>query len=275
MAPALSAMRRRSTAAGASRSRSSTTPSGRPRGLYSNVVWEWGDRKHRADAAALLAALPIHVGPRLPAAHLPVLADGARFYADYVTTDGKGVPHPQPPLLRNGAQERGRTAKAAYPPAPSPGGEVGKGNDGLTPRPPLLAVRLREVGRKATVASTTSSRRSHGTWGFHADWKLNRDSVGALSFVKYVLSAGVQASRAARGGLPTNAGSGPKSRPHGPVSRARDAGGAGVLRRARRPELLNYNITANLVMTLWAERPESELRPSSTRAGAAVAARNP
>ena len=90
-------------------------------------------------------------------------------------------------------------------------------------------------------------------WGWTPEWKLNRDSVGALSFVKYHLRActeasevlGVDADERARwrdivehlAPYPT------LDTPGGPVfCDVRDA-----------PELLNYNITANLVMVLWAE----------------------
>jgi hypothetical protein len=90
-------------------------------------------------------------------------------------------------------------------------------------------------------------------WGFTPQWQLNRDSVGALSFVRYHLRACVQASEL----LGVDAAERRQwqeivdhlapyptlETPEGPVfCDVRDA-----------PELLNYNITANLIMTLWAE----------------------
>jgi hypothetical protein len=90
-------------------------------------------------------------------------------------------------------------------------------------------------------------------WGWTPEWRLNRDSVGALSFVKYLLEACIEASET----LGVDAGERERWReivthlapyptldtPEGPVfCDVRDA-----------PHLLNYNITANLVMVLWAE----------------------
>jgi len=90
-------------------------------------------------------------------------------------------------------------------------------------------------------------------WGWTAEWTLNRDSVGALSFVKYLLKAGIEASetlgvdapeREAWREIVTHLAPYPTlATPAGPVfCDVRDA-----------PQLLNYNITANLVMVLWAE----------------------
>ena len=90
-------------------------------------------------------------------------------------------------------------------------------------------------------------------WGWSPEWKLNRDSVGALSFVKCHLRACIEASQT----LGVNADERAKwrdivehlapyptlSTPEGPVfCDVRDA-----------PQLLSYNITANLIMVLWAE----------------------
>jgi len=90
-------------------------------------------------------------------------------------------------------------------------------------------------------------------WGWSPEWKLNRDSVGALSFVKYHLRACIEASEV----LGVNVDERAKwrdivehlapyptlSTPEGPVfCDVRDA-----------PQLLSYNITANLIMVLWAE----------------------
>lgn len=90
-------------------------------------------------------------------------------------------------------------------------------------------------------------------WGFTPEWRLNRDSVGALSFVRYHLKACVQASeilgvdpeeRARWGEIVEHLAPYPTLETEdGPVfCDVRDA-----------PRLLNYNITANLVMVLWAE----------------------
>ncbi len=99
------------------------------------------------------------------------------------------------------------------------------------------------------VAPTVSQEH----WGFTPHFKLNRDSVGALSFIKFHLNACIQASKI----LGVDADERTQWReivehlapyptldtPAGPVFC--DVRGA--------PRLLNYNITANLVMTLWAE----------------------
>jgi len=90
-------------------------------------------------------------------------------------------------------------------------------------------------------------------WGFSPEWKLNRDSVGALSFVKYHLKACIEASEILgvdaderekwRGIVEHLAPYPTLDTDEGPVfCDVRDA-----------PRLLNYNITANLVMVLWAE----------------------
>jgi hypothetical protein len=100
-------------------------------------------------------------------------------------------------------------------------------------------------------------------WGWTAEWTLNRDSVGALSFVRYLLKACIEASEV----LGVDADERERWReivaqlapyptldtPAGPVfCDVRDA-----------PRLLDYNITANLVMVLWAEdiRPLYECKP--------------
>ena len=89
--------------------------------------------------------------------------------------------------------------------------------------------------------------------GLTPRYQMNRDSVGALSFVRYHLKSCIEASEL----LGLNADERAKWReiiahlapyptlatPEGPVfTDVRDA-----------PDLLNYNITANLVMTLFAE----------------------
>ena len=90
-------------------------------------------------------------------------------------------------------------------------------------------------------------------WGFTPEYKLNRDSVGALSFVKYHLKACIEASevlgidneeRANWRDIVENLAPYPTlETPEGPVfCDVRDA-----------PQILNYNITANLVNVLWAE----------------------
>lgn len=90
-------------------------------------------------------------------------------------------------------------------------------------------------------------------WGFTPHFVLNRDSVGALSFVKYHLRACLEASRILGVDAPLRARWGEilarlapypmLDTPAGPVfCDVRDA-----------PRLLNYNITANLVMVLFAE----------------------
>jgi len=122
----------------------------------------------------------------------PMMVEGARFYADYVTQGDDGFYH---------------------------------------------------------IVPTVSQEH----WGLTPEYRLNRDSVGALSFVRYHLRACIEASEI----LGVDADE--RSRwqevvdhlapyptldtPEGPVfCDVRDA-----------PEILDYNITANLVMTLWAE----------------------
>ncbi len=89
--------------------------------------------------------------------------------------------------------------------------------------------------------------------GLTAKFALNRDSVGALSFLKYQLKAALAASEL----LDRDTADRPRWRdvldhlapyptlqtPAGPVFC--DVAGA--------PDILEYNITANLIMTLWAE----------------------
>jgi len=99
------------------------------------------------------------------------------------------------------------------------------------------------------VVPTTSQEH----WGFTPKFRLNRDSVGALSFVKYHLKACIQAAEILSvdtdkreewreivehlAPYPT------LTTDQGPVfCDVRDA-----------PRLLNYNNTANLIMVLWAE----------------------
>ncbi|MBI2301347.1 MAG: hypothetical protein HYU66_20760, partial [Armatimonadetes bacterium] len=90
-------------------------------------------------------------------------------------------------------------------------------------------------------------------WGFTPQYRLNRDSVGALSFIRYHLQASVQAAeilgvdaaeRAQWAAIADRLARYPTlDTPAGPVfCDVRDA-----------PEILEYNITANLVMSLWTE----------------------
>jgi len=99
-------------------------------------------------------------------------------------------------------------------------------------------------------------------WGFTPEFKLNRDSVGALSFVRYHLNACIEASKVLRVDadarpvwheIVENLAPYPTlDTPEGPVfCDVRDA-----------PRLLNYNITANLVMTLWAEHISLDSPPA-------------
>jgi len=90
-------------------------------------------------------------------------------------------------------------------------------------------------------------------WGFTPNFRLNRDSVGALSFVRYHLNACIEASKV----LGVDVDQRPKWRnvvenlaPY-PTLETPDGPVFCDVRAA--PRLLNYNITANLVMTLWAE----------------------
>lgn len=90
-------------------------------------------------------------------------------------------------------------------------------------------------------------------WGLRPEWRLNRDSVGALSFTKYHLTACIQASEI----LGVDAAERGKWRriverlaPY-PTLQTKDGLVFCDVRDA--PKLLNYNITANLVMVLWAE----------------------
>lgn len=90
-------------------------------------------------------------------------------------------------------------------------------------------------------------------WSLTSDFRLNRDSVGALSFAKYHLKACIQASEILGVDAPLRerwreiadhlAPYPTLSTKEGPVfCDVRDA-----------PRLLNYNNTANLIMVLWAE----------------------
>jgi hypothetical protein len=161
--------------------------------VYANVTWEWGIEN---TAFMLQPFWQIYRYTQdlgfLRNRAYPMMAEGARFYADYVT----------------------------------------RGDDGLY-----------------HVIPTVSQEH----WGFTPKWELNRDSVGALSFVKYHLKACIEASEV----LGVDADEREKWREivqnlapyptleadEGPVfCDVRDA-----------PRLLNYNITANLVMVLWAE----------------------
>ena len=90
-------------------------------------------------------------------------------------------------------------------------------------------------------------------WGFKPKWELNRDSVGALGFTKYHLKACIKASEI----LGVDAERRPKWQeivdhlaPY-PTLQTEDGPVFCDVRDA--PKLLNYNITANLVMVLWAE----------------------
>jgi hypothetical protein len=161
--------------------------------VYSNVTWEWG----LENTALMLQPFWQVFQYTQDRAFLrdrayPMLREGARFYADYVT----------------------------------------RGEDGLF-----------------HVIPTVSQEH----WGFTPGFRLNRDSVGALSFVKYHLKACIEAAET----LGVDAAERERWReivehlapyptldtPEGPVfCDVRDA-----------PQLLEYNITANLVMTLWAE----------------------
>ena len=161
--------------------------------VYSNFTWEWGLEN---TALMLQPFWQIYQYTQdrdfLRRRAYPMMVEGARFYADYVT----------------------------------------RGDDGLY-----------------HVIPTVSQEH----WGWTPEWKLNRDSVGALSFVKYHLKACIEASEV----LGVDADERARWRdivehlapyptldtPEGPVfCDVRDA-----------PQLLNYNITANLVMVLWAE----------------------
>jgi hypothetical protein len=90
-------------------------------------------------------------------------------------------------------------------------------------------------------------------WGLTPKFRLNRDSVGALSFIRYHLKAALAASdllgldaserRQWREVLDHLAPYPTLQTDQGPVfCDVRDAG-----------QLINYNITANLIMVLWAE----------------------
>lgn len=161
--------------------------------VYANVTWEWGIEN---TAFMLQPFWQIYQYTQdlefLRKRAYPMMVEGARFYADYVT----------------------------------------KGDDGFY-----------------HVVPTVSQEH----WGFTPKWELNRDSVGALSFVKYHLKACIDASEV----LGVDADERERWREivenlapyptletdEGPVfCDVRDA-----------PRLLNYNITANLVMVLWAE----------------------
>jgi hypothetical protein len=161
--------------------------------VYSNAVWEWGMENTALMLQPFWQAFQYTWDlETLRRRVYPLLAEGARFYADYVKRGEDGFYH---------------------------------------------------------VIPTVSQEH----WGFSPEWRLNRDSVGALSMIKYHLKTAVQAAellgqdaaevttwREIAGHLapyPT------LQTEQGPVfCDVRDA-----------PSLLDYNITANLVMTLWAE----------------------
>jgi len=161
--------------------------------VYGSVTWEWGLENTGLMLQPFWQVFQYTWDVDfLRERAYPMMREGARFYADYVT----------------------------------------KGDDGLY-----------------HVIPTVSQEH----WGFTPEFKLNRDSVGALSFVKYHLRACIQASEI----LGVNAEERERWREivehlvpyptletdEGPVfCDVRDA-----------PRLLNYNITANLVMVLWAE----------------------
>jgi hypothetical protein len=161
--------------------------------VYSNVVWEWGIEN---TALVLQPFWQVFQYTQdmgfLRRRAYPIMAEAARFYADYVK----------------------------------------RGEDGLYHVIPTVSQEHR---------------------GFTPGFRLNRDSVGALSFVKYQLRACIEASEL----LGVDAAERAQWRetvehlapyptldtPGGPVfCDVRDA-----------PDLLNYNITANLIMVLWAE----------------------
>ena len=160
---------------------------------YTNVTWEWGIENTAFMLQPYWQTFQYTQDKGfLRTRAYPMMAEAARFYADYVT----------------------------------------KGDDG-----------------RYHVVPTVSQEH----WGFTPHFRLNRDSVGALSFVKYHLKACVRASEI----LGVDADERSRWRdivehlapyptldtPEGPVfCDVRDA-----------PRLLNYNITANLVMTLFAE----------------------
>jgi len=164
-----------------------------PRVVYSNYTWEWGIEN---TALMLQPFWQVFQYTQdldfLRDRAYPMLVEGARFYADYVT----------------------------------------RGDDGLY-----------------HVIPTVSQEH----WGLTPEFRLNRDSVGALSFVKYQLKACIEASeilgvdaeeRARWQEIVDHLAPYPTlDTPGGPVfCDVRDA-----------PEILDYNITANLVMVLWAE----------------------
>ena len=161
--------------------------------VYSNFTWEWGIEN---TALMLQPFWQVYQYTQsldfLRKRAYPMMVEGARFYADYVT----------------------------------------KGDDGLYHVIPTVSQEHR---------------------GWTPEWKLNRDSVGALSFVKYHLKACIEASellgvdapeRARWRDIVSHLAPYPTlNTPEGPVfCDVRDA-----------PELLDYNITANLIMVLWAE----------------------
>jgi hypothetical protein len=161
--------------------------------VYSNVTWEWGLENTALMLQPFWQVFQYTQDREfLRKRAYPMMREGARFYADYVTRGEDGYYH---------------------------------------------------------VIPTVSQEH----WGFTPGFELNRDSVGALSFIKYHLKACVEASET----LGVDAEERAKWReiaehlapyptldtPEGPVfCDVRDA-----------PRLLNYNITANLVMVLWAE----------------------
>lgn len=161
--------------------------------VYASVTWEFG-----LENTALMLQPYWHIFQYtqdkdfLRTRAYPMMREGARFYADYVT----------------------------------------KGDDGCY-----------------HVIPTVSQEH----WGFTPKFKLNRDSVGALSFVKYHLRACIRASEIL--GLDADE----RGRWHEivahlapyPTLETKDGPVFCDMRDA--PRLLNYNITANLVMALWAE----------------------
>jgi len=161
--------------------------------VYSNVTWEWGIENTALMLQPFWEVFQYTQDVEfLRKRAYPMLREGARFFAAYVTKEADGYYH---------------------------------------------------------VVPTVSQEH----WGFSPGLKLNRDSVGALSFAKYHLKACVEASeilgvdaeeREQWREIATHLAPYPTlDTPDGPVFC--DVRGA--------PQLLNYNITANLVMVLWAE----------------------
>jgi len=161
--------------------------------VYSNVTWEWGIEN---TALMLQPYWQMYQYTQdldfLRKRAYPMMVEGARFFADYVTLGEDGYYH---------------------------------------------------------VVPTVSQEH----WGFTTNFQLNRDSVGALSLIKYHLKATIKASET----LGLDRAERKKwydiVQHLAPYPTLQSDKGSVYCDVSGAPRLLKYNIPANLVMVLWAE----------------------